>query len=120
VSPEEIEALRRELHIQKTLRHENIVKLYNAFEEKGYLYIVLEYVEKGTLFDSIQARTLSEDDVVNIFFQVVSAIAYLHNRNILHRDIKPENVLMKNKSYAKLCDFGFSAPYGTDIIRYSN
>lgn len=117
VSPDEVDALRRELSIQKTMRHENIVKLFNAFEINGCLYMVLEYVEKGTLFDFIQARALSEQDVIGIFYQIVSAIDYMHKRNILHRDIKPENILMKDKAYVKLADFGFCAPYGNDVVR---
>ena len=120
MSPDEIEALRRELNIQKVMRHENIVKLYNAFEENGILYIVLEYVENGTLFDLMQTRSLSDDEILKIFYQVTSAINHLHMQKILHRDIKPENILMKNRTYAKLCDFGFSAPYGQDVVRYSN
>lgn len=120
VSPEEIEALKRELNIQKALQHENIVKLYNAFETNGFLYIILEYIEQGNLFDYSRKHILSEDDIVNIFYQVTSAINYLHKKQILHRDIKPENILMVNHSHAKLCDFGFCAPYGGDVVRLLN
>ena len=117
VSPEEIEALKRELNIQKVLKHDNIVKLHNAFESNGFLYIILEYIELGNLFEYVKKYPLSEDDIVRIFFQITSAINYLHKQKILHRDIKPENVLMMSKSHAKLCDFGFCAPYGNDVIR---
>lgn len=117
VSADEIEALKRELNIQKTLKHDNIVKLYNAFEAKGFLYIILEYVEKGNLFEYMKANRLTEDDIVSVFGQVTSAINYLHKQKILHRDIKPENILMKDKNFAKLCDFGFCAPYGNDVVR---
>ena len=117
MSTDEIEALKRELNIQKALKHEHIVKLYNAFESKGFLYIILEYVEKGNLFEYMKANRLNEDDIVSIFGQVTSAINYLHKQKILHRDIKPENILMKERNFAKLCDFGFCAPYGNDVVR---
>lgn len=117
VSADEVEALRRELNIQKTLKHDNIVKLYNAFENKGFLYIILEYVENGNLFEYMKTHKLSEDDIVRIFYQMASAINYLHKQKILHRDIKPENILMKERGHAKLCDFGFCAPYGNDVVR---
>lgn len=117
VSPEEIEALKRELKIQKVLRHDNIVKLYNAFESRDFLYIILEYVENGNLFEFAKKRPLSDEQIVNIFCQVTSAINYLHKQKILHRDIKPENILMVNQDHAKLCDFGFCAPYGSDVVR---
>lgn len=71
----------------------------------------------GNLFEFMKSNRLSEDDVVNIFYQVSSAINYLHKQKILHRDIKPENILMKDRTHAKLCDFGFCAPYGTDVVR---
>lgn len=102
------------------MKHDNIVKLHNAFESKGYLYIILEYVEKGNLFEYMKVNRLSEDDVVTIFYQVTSAINHLHKQKILHRDIKPENILMKDKNHAKLCDFGFCAPYGNDVVRWVN
>lgn len=117
MSPEEKTALDREINVQKTLKHDHIVKLYTAFKMNDFLYIILEYVEKGTLFDFIQARTLSENDIITIFYQVTSAINYLHKQKLLHRDIKPENILMKNKGHSLLCDFGFSAPYGKGVVR---
>lgn len=117
VGPEETEALRRELNIQKALKHDHIVKLHNAFESSGFLYIVLEHVGMGNLFEFAKRHELSEADIVGIFYQVVSAISYLHRQQILHRDIKPENILMMAKDRVKLCDFGFCAPYGGDVVR---
>ena len=117
VSPEEIEALRRELNVQKVLKHDNIVKLHNAFETNGFLYIILEYIELGNLFEFSKKTKLTEDEIINVFFQITSAINYLHKQKILHRDIKPENILMVSRNTAKLCDFGFCAPYGNDVVR---
>lgn len=60
---------------------------------------------------------MTEDEIVNMFFQITSAINYMHKQKILHRDIKPENILVIDKTKVKLCDFGFSAPYGNNEVR---
>lgn len=64
-------------------------------------------------------RKLKEKEVYKIFYQVVSALAYIHNKNILHRDIKPENILITKDKDIKLCDFGFCAPFGEGQMRVS-
>ena len=117
VSKGELEALRRELQIQKMLQHEHIVKMHTSFEKDGYLYIVLEYIKQGNLFEFLRKRNLSQEQVLSIFYQILTAIDYLHDKQILHRDIKPENVLMENENKIKLCDFGFCAFYGKNVVR---
>lgn len=83
----------------------------------GCLFIVLEFVEQGNLMEYMQKNPLSESDIVEIFYQVLAAIDYLHRQKILHRDIKPENILVIGNNKVKLCDFGFSAPYGNNESR---
>ena len=117
MTDEERDALDRELQIQKLLKHSHIVKLYTSFEHGNKLYIVLEYVENGNLFQFARKKFLNEAEVINIFKQVLDTVAYLHSIKLLHRDIKPENILMVNDTTIKLCDFGFCAPYGEDLIR---
>ena len=114
---EEREALNRELQIQKLLKHNHIVKLFTHFEENNKLHIVLEYVENGNLFQFAKKNKLTEDQIINLFKQILETVAYLHSIKLLHRDIKPENILMVDDSTIKLCDFGFCAPYGNDLIR---
>lgn len=91
--------------------------MYNSFEKDGFLYIVLEYVENGNLFEYMQQKEVKTEQALSFFRQVTVAVAHLHKQNILHRDVKPENVLVKNDGCVKLCDFGFCAPYGVDVIR---
>ena len=117
MSSEETEALRRELAIQKNLQHPHIVKMYNSFEKDGFLYIVLEFIENGNLFEYMNKRNMSISQILLFFRQITTAVAHLHEKNILHRDIKPENILIESDDYVKLCDFGFCAPYGGDVIR---
>lgn len=79
---------------------------------------MLEYVENGNLFQFARRRSLDDDMIINIFKQVLETVAYLHSIKLLHRDIKPENILMVNDHTIKLCDFGFCAPYGQNLIRF--
>lgn len=76
----------------------------------------MEYVNNGTLFESIHEGTLTKPMVKRVFYQVCKAVAYLHEQGIMHRDIKvrnrktqPENILLTKNGLAKLCDFGFAA-----------
>jgi len=117
VRDEEREAIRREIEIHKQLVHPSIVKMHANFENNGRLYLILDYVEQGNLYDHMRSRTFDDRTVVKIFVQMLEAVAYLHQRRIIHRDIKPENILIDKSGNFKLCDFGFCAPYGFDNPR---
>lgn len=105
-----LKVLLREVMIHKTLIHPNIVRLIDHFEDVTKLYFVLEYVEKGSLFDLLRKKIkLSETEACEIFIQTCTGLEYLHSNNILHRDIKPENLLISKTDTIKICDFGWSA-----------
>ena len=91
--------------------------MHTSFEREGFLYIVLDYVKQGNLFNFAKKRKLSKEHILKIFYQLLVAIEYLHDKQILHRDIKPENILMEDDDYIKLCDFGFCAFYGKNVVR---
>ena len=99
-----------EINIHSKLDHENIIKLYNVHENNETIYIIMEYAENGNLFELIKKEKngLSEDKAFEYFIQVVNAVYYLHNNNIIHRDIKPENILIGANNKIKLCDFGWA------------
>ena len=98
-----------EIDIQSRCHHPNIIKLYYVKETKESFDLVLEYAKYGTLFDFIiQQRGLSENLAFKFFIQIVNAIKFLHENNIIHRDIKPENILLFDNYLVKLCDFGWS------------
>lgn len=86
--------------------------MFGYHTDQKSLYIVLEYIEEGNLWELMGTKKLKEVEVFKIFYQVVSAMCYIHEKNILHRDIKPENILIKKDKNVKLCDFGFCAPFG--------
>ena len=105
------DSLLDEVRILESLNHENIVKIYECFETSDNLYIILELVSGGDLFDRIvSVQKFSETEALHIFKQIYAAVSYIHNLNIIHRDLKPENILLSNKYglTVKLSDFGLS------------
>ncbi|TNV80972.1 hypothetical protein FGO68_gene3591 [Halteria grandinella] len=106
--------LNYEIDILKNLDHPNILRLYEVFEDKKYIYLVTEFCQGGELFDEIIARgKFSERDAAHVIKQLLSAISYCHTRKICHRDLKPENILIDNKETLsiKLIDFGTSQKF---------
>jgi len=85
--------------------------------ENGKIYMVLEYVDGGELYDHIVNRgNYAEHDAVHVVRQIIEAVAYLHNNNIAHRDLKPENLLCTgpNNEIIKVADFGLSKEFSDD------
>lgn len=102
--------IEREINILKLLKHPNIVDLYDVIHDNdGRIYLVLELITGGELFDYIVARgKVKERDAKKLFRQVVSAVEYCHGNLIVHRDLKPENILLDSEGNVKINDFGFS------------
>ncbi|KAF2212144.1 hypothetical protein CERZMDRAFT_111924 [Cercospora zeae-maydis SCOH1-5] len=103
--------LEREIAVMKLLEHPNIVQLYDVWENRNELYLIMEYVKGGELFHYVDERKgLTEDETVYIFRQIVSALLYCHRMLICHRDLKPENILLDRDTLeVKLIDFGMAA-----------
>ncbi|KAI1417305.1 Pkinase-domain-containing protein [Hypoxylon sp. FL1857] len=100
----------REVAIMKLIDHPNIVKLYDIWESRSEIYLVLEYVQQGDLYSYISRRSrLSEVESMFFFRQLLSALEYVHSFNICHRDLKPENILLTENNQIKIIDFGMSA-----------
>ncbi|KAF7187403.1 putative serine/threonine-protein kinase HSL1 [Pseudocercospora fuligena] len=103
--------LEREIAVMKLLEHPNIVRLYDVWENRNELYLIMEFVDGGELFHYVDERKgLPEDETVLIFRQIVSALLYCHRLLICHRDLKPENILLNKQDLTvKLIDFGMAA-----------
>ncbi|KAF2873203.1 serine/threonine-protein kinase-like protein GIN4 [Massariosphaeria phaeospora] len=103
--------LEREICIMKLLSHDNIVRLYDVWENRNELYLIMEYVKGGELFTYIgEQGGLDEHETVYIFRQIIAALLYCHRLNIHHRDLKPENILLDKETMTiKLVDFGMAA-----------
>ncbi|CAH6722961.1 serine/threonine-protein kinase Gin4p [[Candida] jaroonii] len=102
--------IEREIIIMKLLTHPNVLRLYDVWETSKNLYLVLEYVEGGELFDLLVERgPLQESEAIKYFRQIILGTAYCHALGICHRDLKPENLLLDSNLNVKLADFGMAA-----------
>ena len=95
------------------LYHPHIIKYYKYFEDEKYIYLIIEYMENGSLDDFITFHKrrkikIPNGIIWNLFLQCSSALTYIHSKNIIHRDLKPENLLLDNNMYLKIGDFGIS------------
>ena len=99
-----------EINIHSKLLHENIIKVYNIFEDEESINIIMEYAQNGNLYQLIKKEKngFSEAKAFDYFIQMINAVYYLHSNNIIHRDIKPENILISKDNKLKLCDFGWA------------
>ncbi|KPP70009.1 NUAK family SNF1-like kinase 1-like [Scleropages formosus] len=109
--------IRREIEIQSSLRHPHIIAIYEVFENRDKIVIVMEYASKGELYDYLsERRRLSESEIRHFFRQIVSAVHHCHKNGIVHRDLKLENVLLDENFNIKIADFGLSNLYHRDKL----
>lgn len=107
--------IRREIEIMSSLCHPHIITIYEVFENKDKIVIVMEYASRGDLYDYIcDKRNISERETRHFFRQIVSAVHYCHQNGIVHRDLKLENILLDDNGNVKIADFGLSNLYHGD------
>jgi len=108
--------LRNEVAILKSVKHENVIELKDIYETKDTIYLIMELVTGGELFEKIvEKKIFKERDAAVLIRKIAHAVAYLHENNIVHRDLKPENLLLKNAeddTSVKIADFGLSKILG--------
>ena len=105
--------IQAECNILQGLDHPCIIRVYDVYDTLNAVYIILELVEGGELFDRIVASGQFDEPTSKFLFrQMCLGVKYLHDRSITHRDLKPENVLLTspdtNETLVKITDFGLS------------
>ncbi|XP_050237557.1 CBL-interacting serine/threonine-protein kinase 3 isoform X3 [Mercurialis annua] len=104
------EQIKREVATMKLIKHPNVVQLYEVMGSKTKIFIVLEFVTGGELFDKIVNHgRMREDEARRYFQQLINVVDYCHSRGVYHRDLKPENLLLDANGNLKVSDFGLSA-----------
>ena len=110
IEPDEKALLRTEIAVLKLVNHPNIIKMEGIYESRTHMYIVMEKLTGGELFERIVGRPrFTEDEAAKLIRPLLESVGYLHDLGIVHRDIKPENVLCgENFDSVKIADFGLS------------
>jgi hypothetical protein len=120
---EDNQLVRSEIDIMKLCHHPNIVKLLDHFENSEFIFIVMEYIEGGTLNQYLKKKNFnfSERQIAILINQIGNGLKYLHKYGIIHRDLKPDNIMLteqSDKGIIKIMDFGLSkiAGYNEGLI----
>jgi calcium-dependent protein kinase len=109
--------VRQEGKIMKLMDHPNIIKLFETYEDKQYLYLVMELCAGGGLAERLSKEGyFSEVQVAGLMRQILRTVAYMHKKGICHRDLKPENFLFLTtepieRNVLKIIDFGVSCTF---------
>ena len=116
-----IRRFQREANAASSLRHPNIVEMYDVGEDDGRYFIVMEYVDGKTLKSLIKKRgALNLTEAIDIMMQLTSGIACAHDRYIIHRDIKPQNVMILEDGRVKITDFGIAMALNNNELTQTN
>ncbi|XP_029902029.1 calcium/calmodulin-dependent protein kinase type 1D [Myripristis murdjan] len=113
-------SIENEIAVLRKIKHENIVALEDIYESPNHLYLIMQLVSGGELFDRIVEKGFyTEKDASTLIRQVLDAVNYLHKMGIVHRDLKPENLLYFNpqdESKIMISDFGLSKMEGSGDV----
>ncbi|KAM3349386.1 hypothetical protein ACQJBY_022424 [Aegilops geniculata] len=105
-----VDQIKREISIMKLVRHPNVVRLHEVLASRKKIFIILEFITGGELFDKIiRHGRLSEADACKYFQQLIDGVDFCHSKGVYHRDLKPENLLLDSQGNLKISDFGLSA-----------
>ncbi|KAG0032415.1 Serine/threonine-protein kinase brsk1 [Podila clonocystis] len=102
--------IEREIAIMKLINHPHVIRLYDVYETEKELFLVMEYVSGGELFEYLVNKgRLDETEALRFFQQIIVGLAFCHKRKICHRDLKPENLLLDERMNVKIADFGMAS-----------
>eukprot|EP00586_Coscinodiscus_wailesii_P005068 CAMPEP_0172488816 /NCGR_PEP_ID=MMETSP1066-20121228/18538_1 /TAXON_ID=671091 /ORGANISM="Coscinodiscus wailesii, Strain CCMP2513" /LENGTH=517 /DNA_ID=CAMNT_0013256285 /DNA_START=71 /DNA_END=1624 /DNA_ORIENTATION=+ len=112
-----LDEMRTEIEAMSRLDHPNIANVYEAYERKRHIYLVMEYCSGGDLYER---APYTEAQAARITRQILSAVAHMHKYKVVHRDLKMDNIMFENKepdAVIKVIDFGLATKYLSDEYR---
>ncbi|QRV88859.1 Serine/threonine-protein kinase [Ceratobasidium sp. AG-Ba] len=113
--------MEREIVIMKLMEHPNVLTLLDVWESKGLLFVVMEYVNGGELYNHlVEHQRLSVPEALHYFQQIMYGVAYCHRLRIAHRDLKMENILLDKEGNVKIADFGMAVFTPRDSLLYTS
>ena len=116
-----VRRFQREANSASSLKHPNIVEVYDVGEDDGKYFIVMEYINGKTLKSLIKKRgVLTLEEVIDIMLQLTSAVSCAHDSYIIHRDIKPQNVMILEDGRVKITDFGIAMALNNNELTQTN
>ena len=116
-----VRRFQREANAASSLKHPNIVEMYDVGEDDGKYFIVMEFINGKTLKSLIKKRgALTLSEVIDIMLQLTSAVACAHDSYIIHRDIKPQNVMILEDGRVKITDFGIAMALNSNELTQTN
>ena len=116
-----LEKVRREIKILKILHHPHIIRLYEVIETPSDVFLVMEFVPGGELFDYIvQSGRLHENEARRFCQQIICGLECCHRHNVIHRDLKPGNILIDKRGNLKIADFGLARAFAVPIKAYTH
>ena len=105
----------REIALVGSLRHPNIVPIFDSGVAQGRFFYAMEYIRGEPLSRYVQSRKLSVDDTLKLFKKVCDAVDYAHQKGVIHRDLKPSNILVDNRGDPYVLDFGLAKVGGAEV-----
>lgn len=110
---QDFQRIQNELTILRQVCHPHLVDTFDIQETKNFIFLVMEYLPGGELFDEIvKQKFFSQEHSGKIFVQLLKGVQSLHKNNLVHRDLKPENILLdESKKIVKIADFGLGRDY---------
>ncbi|KAJ5066607.1 protein kinase [Anaeramoeba ignava] len=109
--------IQREISVLKFLNHPNVLKLHDVFETSQKLYLVLQHIQGGDLSNFMKKKkSISREQILVFFQQIIYGLEYCHNHLICHRDLKPDNLLIDENENVKIGDFGMAKLMKNDCL----
>ncbi len=97
----------------RKLKHPFIITLYEVYESEKYIHLVLSYLDGGELFERIKSRKVYQEKIaIDVMRNMLEALRYMHENNVVHRDLKPENLILASKTNdydLRIADFGLAS-----------